>query len=274
MDKTAPRVRIIEHADVRRMLMHPEGARRGHARARPLHRHIQDKVELGGGHGDDRADAADKLNDLLLPLVKGYCSDKTYELLGIAAGLRRQLATARTTRWSSTSATRRSTRSTRAPPTSKRSTSSSARSRATCGETLRGLLEQVQAPSATSARRRTRPRDGARGPRARAGRSPGHLRRDHGQAPESPHHVGVQGNRILPPPPRLVIGWLLIRQADRQLTALRAAGSTNDSELDFYRGKLAVTRFWVRNVLPGLTLTRKLIEAGTLEVMEIPESAF
>jgi alkylation response protein AidB-like acyl-CoA dehydrogenase len=84
MDKTAPRVRIIEHADVRRMLMHLKAHAEG-MRALGLYTaHIQDKVELQGGHGDDRADAADKLNDLLLPLVKGYSSDKTYELLGIA----------------------------------------------------------------------------------------------------------------------------------------------------------------------------------------------
>ena len=75
----------------------------------------------------------------------------------------------------------------------------------------------------------------------------------------------------------IVIGWLLVRQAivaERALTALEAANSTDTKELDFYRGKLAAVRFYCREVLPGLTLARKQIEGGTLELMDVPESAF
>ena len=77
----------------------------------------------------------------MLPLIKGYCSEKVYELLGaVAAVLRRLGLPARTIRSSSTSAIRRSTRSTRARRTSRRSTCSSARSARDGGATLQGLL--------------------------------------------------------------------------------------------------------------------------------------
>ena len=42
----------------------------------------------------------------------------------------------------------------------------------------------------------------------------------------------------------------------------------------FYTGKVASARWFVDNVFPSLTLTRKLIEAGTLELLELPEDAF
>ena len=86
-DKTSPRVTIIHHPDVRRSLMlqkaHVEGMR-----ALVLYTaSIQDEiglVEHRAAAGDGDADALERLrrrNDLLLPLVKGYGSEKSYELL-------------------------------------------------------------------------------------------------------------------------------------------------------------------------------------------------
>src|SRR5690606_19439112 len=73
-DKTAPRVRIIEHPDVRRMLMTQKCFAEG-MRALCLYTaSVQDAIELAGGHGSADNSELDKLNDLLLPLVKGYCS--------------------------------------------------------------------------------------------------------------------------------------------------------------------------------------------------------
>src|SRR5678816_1323427 len=42
---------------------------------------LQDRVALDGGHGSAAARAHDALNDLMLPLIKGYGSEKVYELL-------------------------------------------------------------------------------------------------------------------------------------------------------------------------------------------------
>ena len=76
MDKTAPRVEIIRHPDVRRMLMLQKAYAEG-LRALWMYtaKTLDDKVL----HPED--DYWDKVNDLLLPMVKGYSSEKAYELL-------------------------------------------------------------------------------------------------------------------------------------------------------------------------------------------------
>ena len=83
-DKAAPRVPITHHPDVRRSLMTAEGVRRGHARPGPLHRHHPGRGRPGRGRRRRRGRARPRrrLNDLLLPIVKGYGSEKSYELLG------------------------------------------------------------------------------------------------------------------------------------------------------------------------------------------------
>ena len=84
-DKAAPRVPITHHPDVRRSLMTAEGVRRGHARARPLHRDHPGRGRPGRGGRRRRATRTTSpcgLNDLLLPIVKGYGSEQSYELLG------------------------------------------------------------------------------------------------------------------------------------------------------------------------------------------------
>ena len=43
---------------------------------------------------------------------------------------------------------------------------------------------------------------------------------------------------------------------------------------DFYAGKLAAARFFATTVLPRLESDRKIIEATTNDLMEIPEGAF
>ena len=79
-DKTAPRVTVIHHPDVRRSLMTQKAYSEG-LRALMLYAaSVQDAVEVKETAGED-ATAERALNDLLLPLVKGYGSEKSYALL-------------------------------------------------------------------------------------------------------------------------------------------------------------------------------------------------
>ena len=83
-DPKAPRVPILRHPDVRRMLMSQKAHAEG-MRALILYTaSIQDQVEIKGGHRSMEAAEDNVLNDLLLPLVKGYCSEKAYELLAVS----------------------------------------------------------------------------------------------------------------------------------------------------------------------------------------------
>ncbi len=88
---------------------------------------------------------------------------------------------------------------------------------------------------------------------------------------QSVYHVGFQGNRILYALAELVIGWRLVASA--QVAQSKIGAAVGDDKA-FYRGKLAAARFYAKNVLPGLSLTRKLIEAGDLELMELPDDSW
>ncbi len=191
-DKTAPRVEIIRHPDVRRMLMLQKAFAEGLRSMVLWTASLQDQIVLAGGHGSGAAAgpgaAAAKeleaLNDLMLPLIKGYGSEKVYELLAVAAVLRRLGVTARTIRSSSTSAIRRSTRCTRARRTSRPSICSSARSGAT-------RARRCAASWARSGRPAPAP---VSGPSWRP-RSPRSARRPPTSAPSSPACSASSGSR-------------------------------------------------------------------------------
>ncbi|HEV2537421.1 MAG TPA: acyl-CoA dehydrogenase family protein, partial [Streptosporangiaceae bacterium] len=82
-DKTAPRVTIIHHPDVRRMLMLQKAYAEG---MRALMRYtatLQDTLQIAAARGQaDQVTAG--LNDLLLPVVKGLGSERSYEMLNLS----------------------------------------------------------------------------------------------------------------------------------------------------------------------------------------------
>src|SRR3954465_7138555 len=82
-DKAAPRVTITHHPDVRRSLMLQKSYSEA-LRALVIYTATwQDKVAIAQAAGGEKgAKAAAKVNDLLLPLVKGVGSERAYELLG------------------------------------------------------------------------------------------------------------------------------------------------------------------------------------------------
>ena len=82
-DKTAPRVTIIHHPDVRRMLMLQKAYAEG-MRALVLYTAmIQDTVQIAAAQGRTDETAAG-LNDLLLPVLKGVGSERSYEMLHLS----------------------------------------------------------------------------------------------------------------------------------------------------------------------------------------------
>src|SRR5436305_9804101 len=79
-DKTAPRVTITHHPDVRRSLMLQKAYAEG-LRAMMLYAAVQqDEVDMAETSGQD-ASAAVRMNDLLPPLVKGVGSEQAYAKL-------------------------------------------------------------------------------------------------------------------------------------------------------------------------------------------------
>src|ERR1700677_3041483 len=82
-DKASPRVTIINHPDVRRMLMLQKAYAEGLRALMFYTATQQDAVQIAAANGEPDATAAAR-NDLLLPLVKGVGSERAYETLTLS----------------------------------------------------------------------------------------------------------------------------------------------------------------------------------------------
>ena len=86
------------------------------------------------------------------------------------------------------------------------------------------------------------------------------------------YRVGLESVRFLLAVGDLLIGWLLLRQAEIALNALDSDPGPADSA--FYAGKVATAKFFVKNVLPRLTAEREIAANADLAVMQLSEEAF
>jgi hypothetical protein len=68
----------------------------------------------------------------------------------------------------------------------------------------------------------------------------------------------------------LIIAWLLLRQAD--IAQIKLTDTGRDTE--FYNGKIASAKFFVRSVLPHISVERVVVESETGEIMDISENSF
>ena len=86
------------------------------------------------------------------------------------------------------------------------------------------------------------------------------------------YKVGQNTTRLLMAAGDAIIGWLLLRQAE-VASAKLAAGATG-ADADFYTGKVAAATFFAHQVLPRLSAERAMAEATDNALMDVPESAF
>ncbi|ADG96685.1 acyl-CoA dehydrogenase domain protein [Segniliparus rotundus DSM 44985] len=70
----------------------------------------------------------------------------------------------------------------------------------------------------------------------------------------------------------LLIGWLLQRQA--QIAAQALDGGATGADRDFYEGKIASAVFFAKNILPRLASLKSIVENLDNDIMELPEAAF
>jgi alkylation response protein AidB-like acyl-CoA dehydrogenase len=268
-DKSSPRVPIARHPDVRRMLMAQKAHAEGMRALCLFTAHVQDRVELAGGHGDERARDDDMLNDLLLPLVKGYCSERAYELLGTSlqcyggSGYCQDYPIEQYVRDQKIDSLYEGTTHIQSLDLIFRKIARDG------GTTLRRLLGMVQAT--LDAKEGGEELAGERAALAKAlGDAQGMFLSLMGKMGESIYHAGFQGNRVLMALADLVVGWLLVRHAARALERQKA----HPEDRAFYDGKVASARYFCKNVLPNVGLARELVEAGDLDLMELPIEAF
>jgi len=86
------------------------------------------------------------------------------------------------------------------------------------------------------------------------------------------YRLGLESVRFLLAVGDLLIGWLLLHQAEFALNALD--GDLSDRDRSFYAGKVAAANFFAKSVLPRLTAERRIVEAVDLAVMDLREEAF
>jgi alkylation response protein AidB-like acyl-CoA dehydrogenase len=267
-DKTAPRVEIIRHPDVRRMLMLQKAFAEG-LRALILYTaNVQDRVELAGGHGTEAAKALDARNDLLLPLCKGYASEKVFELLGVSlqcfggSGYCSDYPVEQYLRDQKIDTLYEGTTHIQALDLFFRKVG---RDR---GAALQALLGELAADVASLP-----PELAAEGKAlaAASGDVGAIFMGMMGKLGQSPYHVGLHGNRILFALAELIIGWRLLVGAR---VALAATATASDRDRPFYDGKVAAARFYVAEILPGIATSRSIIERGTLGLMELSDDAW
>ncbi|MDT7765673.1 MAG: hypothetical protein QOC63_5093, partial [Mycobacterium sp.] len=273
-DKTAPRVTIIHHPDVRRSLMtqkaYAEGLRALYIYAAA---HQNDDVAQQTSGADPSM--AHRVGDLLLPLVKGVGSERAYELLTESlqtlggSGFLQDYPVEQYIRDAKIDSLYEGTTAIQAldlffrkivrdrgealahvaTQISHTIDTCDAGLKSQAGK-LRTALEDVQAITATLT---------------------GYLM-SAAERPAEIYKVGLTSVRFLLAVGDLLIAWRLLVQANVAHAALSASPSKGDEA--FYQGKIATAVFFAANMLPNISGLRGIIENLDDEIMRLPEAAF
>ena len=273
-DKTAPRVTIIRHPDVRRMLMLQKAYAEG-MRALVLYTAtLQDALQVAAAEG--RTDeAAAGLNDLLLPVVKGVGSERSYEMLTLSlqtlggSGFLQDYPVEQYIRDAKIDSLYEGTTGIQSLDLFFRKI---VKDNGRSFGALLGKIRDFAAAEGGNGRlkaERAALAEAAGHVEAMAGAMAGYLMGSAGQ-PAEIYKAGLNTTRLLMALGDLVIGWLLLVHAEIAQARLDEGGT----DRDFYAGKLAAGRFFAATVLPRLATERKITEETTLDLMDLPGGAF
>ncbi len=277
-DKTAPRVSIIHHPDVRRMLMMQKAYAEG-MRALVLYAaSYQDALQVAAAQGR-RDDLAASINDLLLPVVKGVGSERAYEMLTLSlqtfggSGFIQDFPIEQYVRDAKIDSLYEGTTAIQGIDLFFRKIQ---RDQRRAVGTLIGEIKDFAASDAGNGRLKTERAaltlaagDVEAMVAAMAGFAAGSA-----EQPAEVYRAGLNTTRLLMALGDLIIGWLLARQAEVALRALDDADLAASRDTAFYQGKIATSLFFAQSVLPRLSVERQITEGTTLDLMELPEEAF
>jgi len=271
-DKTAPRVTITHHPDVRRSLMLQKAYVEGLRALVCYTASWQDRLRAGG-------ELAERVNDLLLPLVKGCGSERAYELLGHeslqtfgGSGFLQDYPIEQYVRDSKIDTLYEGTTAIQSLDLFFRKI---VKDGGVALTTVAGEIQQFLDDAGGNGQLKEE--------RLALGKAladvqgmiavmTGWLMKSQSEEPRAMYQIGLSSRRLLLALGDLMVGWLLQRQADVALRAL--AGSPSAADMALYAGKIAAARFFANEVLPRLTADRKIIEGTSLDVMDLPEEAF
>jgi alkylation response protein AidB-like acyl-CoA dehydrogenase len=275
-DKAAPRVPITHHPDVRRLLMLQKSYAEGMRALVLFTATYQDKVQLATANGERDA-LAEKVNDLLLPIVKGVGSERAYEVLTQSlqtlggSGFLQDYPIEQYIRDAKIDSLYEGTTAIQGMDFFFRKI---LRDNGEALTHLAGLIKEFAESDAGNGRLKqerallAKAVEDAQGiVSPMVGWALGSM-----EKPEEIYKVGLNTTRLLMVLGDVVIAWLLCRQAEVALN--RLGGELSDADQAFYRGKVAAAQFFCATQLPKLAAERAIAEATTADLMELPEEAF
>jgi alkylation response protein AidB-like acyl-CoA dehydrogenase len=273
LDKTAPRVTITHHPDVRLMLMRQKAWAEG-MRALVLYTaSIQDQVEISAHNGEVDTLAV-RINDLLLPIVKGYGSEKSYELLATSlqifggSGFTQDYPIEQYIRDAKIDTLYEGTTTIQGMDLFFRKIVRDQ------GEAINHVRNEIIA----FAKDTDGPLDHERELLSHAISDVTHIVLASNTAlgssledPRNIYKVGLNTTRILMALGDLAVGYLLLRQA---AVAVEKLPSATGRDIPFYTGKIAAAKWFAANVFPELASKRVLAETIDSSIMDLDEAAF
>ncbi|GAA1881244.1 MAG: acyl-CoA dehydrogenase [Williamsia herbipolensis] len=275
-DKTAPRVTITHHPDVRRALLTQKAYAEGLRAVYMYTASHQDEAAAKIVSGAD-AEMAFKVNDLLLPIVKGVGSERAYgtlteslQTLG-GSGFLQDYPIEQYIRDAKIDTLYEGTTAIQAQDFFFRKI---IRDKGQALAHVAGQISSFIESEAGNGRLKTERQllktalDDVQG---MAATLTGYLMGAQENSTEL-YKVGLGSVRFLLSVGDLLIGWLLLRQAEIAIAALDAG--TSDADKAFYEGKIGVASFFAKNMLPVLTSTRAILENIDNDPMELDEAAF
>jgi hypothetical protein len=276
-DKTAPRVTITHHPDVRRSLM----TQKAYAEAmRSLVLYAaswQDRVMVAE-HAGEHDELAMAVNDLLLPIVKGYGSERSWVLLGTeslqtlgGSGFLTDYPIEQYVRDAKIDTLYEGTTAIQGQDFFFRKIVKDQ------GRALGHLAKEIEAFIAAEAGNGRLKNERALLATALedANAIVGHMINDLMSSQDDVRNiykVGLNTSRLLMVLGDVVCAWLLLRQADVALGKL--AGDVSGKDQAFYEGKVQAAQFFAQTNLPKISAERAIAEATTLELMDLDEAAF
>ncbi|HEX7662552.1 MAG TPA: acyl-CoA dehydrogenase [Pseudonocardiaceae bacterium] len=275
LDKAAPRVTITHHPDVRRSLMLQKAYAEGLRAVYLYTATFQDRVANGEG-GEEGVKLATRVNDLLLPVVKGVGSERAYEQLAQSlqtlggSGFLQDYPIEQYIRDSKIDSLYEGTTAIQSQDFFFRKIIRDK------GQALAHVAGEISAfLDAESGGRlkeeRALLRQALEDVQGMVGAMVGYLTSAQ-QDPRNLYKIGQHTVRLLMSVGDLLVGWLLLRQSEIALDRLDGDVSAKDTA--FYQGKVAVASFFAKTVLPELSARRKIVENADNALMDLDEAAF
>jgi alkylation response protein AidB-like acyl-CoA dehydrogenase len=281
-DKAAPRVTITHHPDVRRSLLTQKAYAEGLRSLAMYAATWQDDVIIKEAAGEDTS-LSEAINDLLLPLVKGYGSERSWVLLGTeslqtfgGSGFLQDYPIEQYVRDAKIDTLYEGTTAIQGQDLFFRKIVKDK------GAALGYLSEQVKefaegdAGNGRLKVERELLKQGLDDASAIIGATFSDLMAsnpaDEKGDLKNIYKVGLNTTRLVYVLGDLTVAWLLLRGAEVALEKL--GGEVSAADKSFYEGKVAAAQFFARNVLPKLAGERAIAENIDGSIMELDESAF